>query len=587
MATKTPSKTKRTVITTTTTQRTSTPSTSIASSPGRRGRSPSPARISRQQEKEELQGLNDRLAAYIDKVRFLENENNRLQVAVRSTEETVTREVTSIKSLYETELEDARKLLDDTSKEKAKLQIEASKLKAEADDWRTKYYKRDKEAKDAEGQLQGLQKDLAEMEGKLAVAEQQRKHFEKEYNKIKGEIAALERQLASSKKQLEEETLARVDLQNRLQTMKEELAFKTQMHEQELNETRVRTTREIEEVDSSVRMDYETRLADALKQLREESDEKLLQGKIEFESIYERRIEDLQSQLERTLNDSTAHNMDAYTYRRQVDELSSELARIKDQNTLLEARVKDLEAQLAKEQDEFLERLAMKDQDIQGLQESLNELTQEYSDLLEIKVKLDIEIDHYRKLLEAEEDRLNLSSTSSASSPLTTSRKRKRVALSEQVQEFGETGLSSTSEATGNVVVSDLDADGNYVQLKNTSDEDISIGGWQLKLKHSDDPDSDEVAHYKFHRSLLLKAGQTCTVWSAGAGKTHTPPSDLVMKGQKWMANKDLMKVELFNGDGNEVASRKLSKTISRTTSSHRTSFDTVDGTKREGCSVM
>lgn len=143
MATRTPSKSKnigkRTVITTTTTQRTSTPSTSSEASPSRRARSPSPARISRLQEKEELQGLNDRLAAYIDRVRFLENENNRLQVAVRSTEETVTREVSSIKNLYETELEDARKLLDDTAKEKARLQIEASKLKAEADEWKSKY----------------------------------------------------------------------------------------------------------------------------------------------------------------------------------------------------------------------------------------------------------------------------------------------------------------------------------------------------------------------------------------------------------------------------------------------------------------
>lgn len=131
-------KSKKTVVTTT--QRTSSASTStpVVSSPGRRGRSPSPARISRLQEKEELQGLNDRLAAYIDKVRHLENENSRLMVAVKSTEETVTREVTSIKSLYENELEEARKVLDDTAKEKAKLQIEASKLKADADEWRSK-----------------------------------------------------------------------------------------------------------------------------------------------------------------------------------------------------------------------------------------------------------------------------------------------------------------------------------------------------------------------------------------------------------------------------------------------------------------
>ena len=107
-------------------------------SPSRRTRSPSPARITRMQEKEQLSNLNDRLAAYIDKVRYLENENSRLSVQIRASEETVTREVGNIKTLYESELAEARKLLDDTAREKTKLQLEATKYKTEADDWQAK-----------------------------------------------------------------------------------------------------------------------------------------------------------------------------------------------------------------------------------------------------------------------------------------------------------------------------------------------------------------------------------------------------------------------------------------------------------------
>lgn len=94
----------------------------------------SPARLTRLQEKEELQSLNDRLAAYIDRVRHLENENNRLQIQVQTTQETVTREVTSIKSMYENELAEARRLLDDVAKEKARLQLDCGKYKAENDE---------------------------------------------------------------------------------------------------------------------------------------------------------------------------------------------------------------------------------------------------------------------------------------------------------------------------------------------------------------------------------------------------------------------------------------------------------------------
>lgn len=53
----------------------------------------SPTRISRLQEKQELQHLNDRLAVYIDRVRALELENNRLTVKVSEKEEVSTREV--------------------------------------------------------------------------------------------------------------------------------------------------------------------------------------------------------------------------------------------------------------------------------------------------------------------------------------------------------------------------------------------------------------------------------------------------------------------------------------------------------------
>jgi len=93
----------------------------------------SPTRLSRLQEKEELRELNDRLAVYIDKVRSLETENSALQLQVTEREEVRGRELTGLKALYETELADARRALDDTARERAKLQIELGKFKAEHD----------------------------------------------------------------------------------------------------------------------------------------------------------------------------------------------------------------------------------------------------------------------------------------------------------------------------------------------------------------------------------------------------------------------------------------------------------------------
>ena len=92
-------------------------STNEVSSSDRPGSPLSQARLTRIDEKNELQNLNDRLANYIEQVRRLEQDNARLSQQIQTSQEIVTREVVSIKSLYEKELSDARSLVDETSKE--------------------------------------------------------------------------------------------------------------------------------------------------------------------------------------------------------------------------------------------------------------------------------------------------------------------------------------------------------------------------------------------------------------------------------------------------------------------------------------
>lgn len=82
----------------------------------------------RAKEKKDMQDLNERLANYIEKVRFLEAQNKKLAAELEDLKSKWGKETAAIKSMYETELKEVREVLDDTAKEKSRLEIEVRNL---------------------------------------------------------------------------------------------------------------------------------------------------------------------------------------------------------------------------------------------------------------------------------------------------------------------------------------------------------------------------------------------------------------------------------------------------------------------------
>ena len=85
-------------------------------------------KTSREREKKDMQDLNERFAGYIEKVRFLEAQNRKLADELDKLKSKWGKETTQIKAIYQAELDEARKLLDDAVKEKARLEIRCASL---------------------------------------------------------------------------------------------------------------------------------------------------------------------------------------------------------------------------------------------------------------------------------------------------------------------------------------------------------------------------------------------------------------------------------------------------------------------------
>ncbi|KAG4069068.1 hypothetical protein HA402_008379 [Bradysia odoriphaga] len=459
----------------------------------------------RLEEGTEPQNLNDLFASYIENVGILNGENVRLNALLVSSKESYDHEKMALKKLFDDELAETHKSLNEVSSEKIKLEIEHNNALLENDSLRCEL-------------------------GKL------RQQFEESQDHLKTEISK------------------RVDSENTVTQLREQLAFQEEFHSEEMNETRRKMDTSELSADSGVSEEYSVQLQESLKELRDQCGDQIRSNRNELQLLLDGTMRTERNCLQRE-NKCLNNSLQCSSNRNKLAKIRIE--ELEELNATLNAQTSRLESALAEEKSRSDENTT----ELKTLQQEMALLLKRYQDLLDENVSLCLELAAFNQILCNECLRIEPSAK----------RYRKEI-------DFSKDGTVTSS--AGNIEISEVDSAGQFIKLRNKSENEVvSIGGWKL----TEQADGNEIVH-EFGPLVQVNAATDLTVWSADSGISVSPAN--ILGARNWIVGVETT-IKLVNGSGKEEAKRMQKKHSIRRVEIRQPNEEAEKDKNAQKCKVM
>uniref|UniRef100_UPI0037E717FA keratin, type I cytoskeletal 18-like isoform X1 n=2 Tax=Semicossyphus pulcher TaxID=241346 RepID=UPI0037E717FA len=306
-------------------------------------------------EKGAMQNLNDRLANYLDTVRKLEKANQELEMKIMQALEKGGPDMRDY-SKYEPIIEDLRRQIFDNISENARFVLQIDNARLAADDFKVKF------------------------DNELAIRQ------------------SVEADIAGLKRVIDDTNMTRLNIESEIEAVREELAFLKKNHENEVMELRSQISQ------SGVQVDVDAPKGQDLSQIMEDmrgNYEKIaVKNAEDLKRWHENQIADVQVQVSQNTEALQGAHVEKSDSTRQIQTLEIELASQQSLKASLEDTLHNTELRNNMEMEKYNGIIMRLEEELTNLRANIQQQTQDYEALLNMKMKLEAEISTYKTLLD-------------------------------------------------------------------------------------------------------------------------------------------------------------------------------------------
>ncbi|XP_067426222.1 keratin, type I cytoskeletal 18-like isoform X2 [Emydura macquarii macquarii] len=323
---------------------------------------PALLRLQQGSQQEALQGLNERLAGYLGRVRGLEAANRALEEEIAQLRARRGAAGQRDWESCERPLGELRKQVEDLNMDNAKLLLQIDNARLAADDFKVK------------------------LEAEQAVCD------------------SVQKDTQGLRKIMEETNFLRMKLEAELEALKEELAHLRKSHQEEAEALRALIAKSdvLVEVDNPRKPD----LSESIAQVRSQYEKAADQNRAEAESWFKDKFDSMSQEANVNSHALEEAKSELAELRRQLQGLELEYQTLQKMVSTLENTLKNTEGHYNEELAKLNHIIAKLQEELAACRADLECQARDYEALLDLKSKLENEINQYRQLIEGVTDRL-------------------------------------------------------------------------------------------------------------------------------------------------------------------------------------